>query len=130
MQLKDIVCDLEYAEKLKVLGLKKESLFYFPAFGELCKNDCDYLISASQSTRTYTVAELFEILPNEIGWDVLRNTYSHKFNWCYKYVYDDGKSSNNKGCGTKDDKQANSLAKLLIWLIENNNVNVEDLNNA
>ena len=70
---------------------------------------------------TYSVAEFGEMLPDSISNDDVLDSYRYENEWCYLYV-------GNNTSFQQDAKEANSRAKLLIWLIENDYVNVEDLN--
>ena len=132
MKLEDQVCSLELAKKLKELGVKKESLFYW-ADGELViGTDVDLLLE-NNKTRSlawdamyieldnfeiysaFTVAELGEMIP-----------------YCYNSMRCNGKDSENKEdfyvCYDLDEgfensqsekTEANARAKMLIYLIEN-----------
>jgi hypothetical protein len=126
MKLEDQVCSLEYAKKLKELGISQESLFcytndYDLEFLPSEIRNCNICISA------FTVAELGEMLPDEFKWK-----YSK-----YQYLMIDRKKYDGKyiirlihshdcGMGTRDDlitefsgkKEADVLAIFLIYLIE------------
>ena len=124
MNLGDIVCDFEYAEKLSELGLNRESVFFY--WGNKIKlcGMFDYN-KYNPSLRTYTVAELGEMLPKSIGYvrDCEMFLSFYKNGDEYEYDYNCRSSSL-----CSDKKEANSRAKLLIWLIENKHVKVEELN--
>lgn len=72
MKLEQQVVSLEYAKKLKELGVKQESLFgwtqnYTRKSGEFKKDSKPYLqYKGSFDYSAYTVAELGEMLPKEI----------------------------------------------------------------
>ena len=72
---------------------------------------------------TYTVAELGEMLPVRIGESNYGSFKAGKAKVMYSCRYNDL-------VNFMELKEANARAKLLIWLIENNHVNVEDLNDA
>lgn len=134
MKLHDIVCDFEYAEKLKELGLVKKLIFVWytnPAPDMGGKVNCSIAINTKGNLRngiqTYTVAELGEMLPENLGWE---NHVSEQFLSMEKDVdefvckyFDMDKSEH------RDTKEANARAKLLIWLIENKHVNAGEFNN-
>lgn len=141
MNLEDIVCDLEYAKNLKDLGLNKRMLFRFhrvhnknddpnyPTGGMVLNDSVNSIMSPMfDPTETYSVAELGEMLPDCIIKDA--ELYNLTFNivddW-FEYWY--AESLLGGFFITKHDKkEANARAKLLIWLIENDHVNVEELN--
>ena len=133
MNLKDIVCDFEYADRLSELGLGsyKGSLFFFDSTGRLVT--AWHNVTIASYTNTYTVAELGDMLPKvfKIESKGSHIIVSYKCNISEKatlYI--------KQVCGLgayedkffQDKKEANARAKLLIFLIENNHVNVEELN--
>jgi len=145
MKLKDIVCDFELAEKLDKLGVKCKSLFYW----HVCNKKG--IVKASSNTpqspkhgvtyhstivySAYTVAELGGMLPSAIK---SKNSSTHVIN-SYKLSVNDKHVSYLKHICSEigdfdsvidDIKEANMKAKRLIWCIENNHVNVEELNNG
>lgn len=146
MKLEDIVCDFEYAEKLKELGLDRgfenDSLF---GFFKTAGVESEWIILQDYTELpTYTVAELGEMLPENIflkdkdgqPWFhptlQFNKTYEDKYSYYYNLVGSDDFEFETlplfRESVSEDDKEANSRAKLLIWLIENNHLNVEDLN--
>jgi len=126
MELKDIVCDFEYAVELSNLGVGsyKSSLFFYDSAENLTlwKNTTCPIF-----TNTYTVAELGEMLPKEINFCHEKHDIQF-FKMGNRKSYYHSRLVGLKHC--MDVKEANSRAKLLIWLIENNLVNVEELNNG
>ena len=118
MNLKDIICDFEYADRLAELGISRESLFGF------CndKRSVSFAHKPHVSLNSYTVTELGEMLASE-----------HIDNYLYCDLFTE-KEEHFYSCGyegtvvCRDKKEANARAKLLIWLIENDHVNVEELN--
>jgi hypothetical protein len=147
VKLEDIVCDFEYAEKLKELGVDRKGLF---CYSEVVKPTgiCGFVLALEsmkfklRNTSTippnevvvYTVAELGEMLPTkithhqhgELFLEFEKLSYEN-YNDGYTCNYTDVVSGKNR-VYTDGEKEANARAKLLIWLIENNHVNVEDLN--
>lgn len=120
MKLEDQVCSIEFAKKLKELGVKQDSYFKY----EL--RESGYIeIFHSQPTSiahkyysAFTVAELGDMLPDSF------NGYELKFskttdNYCFyykKYIQYDG---NVILCLTEEKKEADARAKMIIYLIEN-----------
>jgi hypothetical protein len=134
MKLEDIVTSLELSKKLKELGVKQESFLYWVKL----KHDFDLFfyqesvfdIPQGESCSAYTAAELFNLLPRFIysqhahakffleiskdaasgadGRDARVKYYSSD---CDDYLYD---------AIFVDENFANALAKMLIYLIENN----------
>lgn len=111
MKLEDQVCNLELSKKLKELGVKQESLFYH--YNEPYNDgEDDWVITTFEDYKTtyenksepysaYTVAELGEMLP--VG-----------------FLF--GKGTDKWFCsgeGFDDENEANTRAKMLIDLIEN-----------
>lgn len=108
MTIEQQVTNLELSKKLKALGVKQKSLWYWTDKGlKRCeawdKDDERILCSA------FTVAELGEMLP----------AGSHSRRFKYKSVmwncivpYEDFEH------GEAGDSEANARAKALIWLIE------------
>lgn len=141
MKLEEQVVSLEYAKKLKELGVKKESLFYWGAFENppagRCKeedvpddfwmlgsktekhfNSCDWYISA------FTVAELGEMLPDNCG---TSRDFDLGFTvWTYEKTEDEKNFFVNHYHTT--DTEANARAKMIIDLLENNLIKLDDIN--
>lgn len=143
MNIESQVCSLELAKRLKELGIKRDSLFYYQNNPYNDGQDCmDFMISEcftrersnaiinsecendnNPKYAAFTSTELGEMLPS-IGYGKLnRNNkwvcnYSHTVNPHKKDYY------------IEDESEANARAKMLIHLIENNLIKVEDINNA
>lgn len=128
MKLQDQVTSLELARKLKKLGVKQESLFWWakrpdeiPSSALLLNQDelKEQLNSINFRENfniysAFTVAELGEMLPNEIGG---YKTHKEGLNWCsIKYV--SGEHSKYDWLVWAD-TEANARAKMLIYLLEN-----------
>jgi len=136
MELKDIVCDFEYAVRLKKLGVKRKSIFTHWNDDELHSTDAIKSLYSGRvfednSINAYTVAELGEMLPKEIK---LGNTYYLEIGYCvedkeWSCGYWNGQHDEARLC-TVDNKLANCLAKNLNQLIDNKHVDVEELNNG
>ena len=114
-----IVCSIELAERLKELGVKQESLFYWNE----TEKDNDYWLGeygpiididlsedkTGDYCSAYTSDELGEMLPR-VGWFTSTNKEG-------SYV-----SFLNVATGEKrfdDNTMANSMARMLIYLKEN-----------
>lgn len=124
MNLESQVCSLELAKKLKELGIKGESQFYFvnpKSIGDhILENEVWMIAHQTQISglselfiSAFTVAELGEMLPEHYG--TIRDlSLPDSLGW--------------KACGingivtkmkTKSSNEANTRAKMLIYLIEN-----------
>lgn len=126
MNLQDQVTSLEISKRLKELGVKQESLFYWVKSWDVNgyftgdEPEIEYLdiieqyeMEKSIICSAYTVAELGEMLPSmyteihinenkEQRWDL---TYKNKF-WL-------------------DENEANARAKMLIYLLENKLIEIK-----
>lgn len=148
MELSQQVCSLEQAKRLKELGVKQESLFYW-AGGELyvktgiCvinMNDCGigtfgYIQEGfNDFCSAFTVAELGEMLPKYIRkedgkwWNIydfmmFMPTNSGSDSYLIKYVegdWDHGFNDDSRCLwAEEDDNLANCMAKMLAYLLEN-----------
>ncbi len=135
MKLEDQVCDLEYAKKLRELGVEKESLFYWYKLNDdidwqLVMHDKLYQIVKSNNViPAYTVAELGALLPDCL--------YAHSASGIDRPIimnkvdgiFSVGILNSNRQCNPifADKKEANARVLMLIYLIENGLVKVEDL---
>jgi hypothetical protein len=125
MKLEDQVCSLEYAQRLKELGVKQESLFYY----SMC-NHCaeEYKISLEETLElaqgtthennysAFTVAELGEMLPDKLKIKIEK--YSIKKNERYFNLVYYNFSINEFSIGIERDKEADARTEMLIYLIE------------
>ena len=128
MKLKNQVVSLEPAKKLKKLGVKQKSLFWWHNrevyFEDISDGTSTGLLSKkereNQCYSAFTVAELGEMLPEFV--EIVRQI-TGDFRGC---IYD--KYSDCEECGTQHysiiDKtlsktEADARAKMLIYLIEN-----------
>lgn len=125
MTLEQQICSLDLAKRLKELGVKQESLFWWyletdPAtlWGEgylqehISRQNKEFLLSAVVSA--FTVAELGTLLPkithysqDTDGW-ILQCKHPRIFGTRKKYATE------------RADTEANVRAKVLIYLLENN----------
>lgn len=169
MNIEDQVCSLELAKKLKNIGVKQESLFYFTKYVRNGIDWCDFEIIRKDQTNNYeyllertqgsymstspfveescsafTVAELMNCIPrkiNDCDFEIIfiprihgnifidkpeiryRTAHLQRSDPNYKYfhgVYDKNWNSNI----------GSSLAMMIIYLIENNHITIEGINNA
>ena len=122
-------CDLEYAKKIKELGVKQEGLFKWHSKldgkGNRVYTEIVYLPikQMEQDYSAFTCGELGEMLPYYLvgkGELTIKKNYlrDKRTGWNVRYE----KTINCKGeplptiCG---DIMANAMALMLIWLIEN-----------
>ena len=141
MKLEDLVCDFEYAEKLKELGVKRDTNFsYFMEYkGDnkfnpklwLSKDILIYKIKTMCVNDTYsafTTDELLEMLPKKIIKKFLRHTLDiHKLdNNTGGFIVFYTNMSRGFMISFTDYKLSNALAQLLIWCIENGFVEVKN----
>ena len=110
MNYKDIICDVEHSVKLKELGIVQDSLF---SYG-----------SPEGKFAGFTSEELLVMLPNCIDNHYLKICKQDNDYYADYILYDDGEFflSNDT---FSDKKLSNSLAKLLIWCVENGYVEVK-----
>lgn len=125
LNLEQQVCSLESAKRLKELGVKQESLFYWvkrwdptsAGIGEhfelhwerdLEEQDMDLTWSA------YTVSELGEVLPRGF-WHITKGDRFHIT--CV----------NSSGHPEAHDNEAETRAKMLIYLLENKLASLDTL---
>jgi acetyl esterase/lipase len=112
MKLEDIVTSLELSKKLKELGVKQESFLYWVKL----KHDFDLFfyqesvfdIPQGESCSAYTAAELLEHFEDSVNVIKNRGAYIE-----YLVEYADIFTNDFQSA-------ANALAKMLIYLIENN----------
>lgn len=117
MTLESQVCSLELAKKLKELGVKQESDFYYTKFGLQFRPFPD-----NREFSAFTVAELGEMLPQEIDdfegdnqvWYALYSAKSPDY-WSIYYKNQDRRFRKVINADT----EANTRAKMLIYLLEN-----------
>jgi hypothetical protein len=138
MDIEKQVCSLELAKRLKELGVKQESLFYYQNNPYNNGKDCIDLMIVERSSinnenvimntqcenednpkySAFTVAELGEMLPilikdgsNLIIWPYLKND---------KKVWDIDYNGHEESDETfVSDTEADARAQMLIYLIEN-----------
>lgn len=142
MELKDIVCDRKYAEKLKELGVDQTSSYavfyggpnYLSSFREAnidlcgCITDRKTVRAQQYFTATFTIGELLKKLPKNIphshSYDgasyYLMMSYDGECGYPIAWYEDDDLLPKAEFLVTKSDKKklVNALAKMLIHLIK------------
>jgi hypothetical protein len=126
MKLKDQLVSLDLAKRLKELGVKQESYFYF--------GDC---IISQEHYSAFSVAELGEMLPEYIE---IENKYPEVFNGekysnvylSYDQIghpnyYDENVKNDGINLNFGKESEADARAKMIIYLLENDFVKAEEL---
>lgn len=119
MKLEQQVCSLELAKKLKELGVKQESLFYW--YSLINSWRIDNKKSNESDISAFTVAELGEMLPSQIKYMGYVYEFVMTKNWTKKGWYANYEKLENKVRGMIEgvDTEADARAKMLIYLLEN-----------
>ncbi len=123
------VCTREQANKLKQLGCdQKKSLYYWDDDNDNLIRSIDASAADIGCTSAYTVAELGEMLPNELRHVVgapdilciMPPTEGTEYNWCVTYL-PLGSSMQDEVEHINDaETMAQAMAGMLIYLLENN----------
>lgn len=113
MNLESQVVSLELAKRLKELGVKQESYFYYGTSiaGNCIQSYQDEDPTFNSVCSAFTVAELGEMLPDFVELDKIKNIHLATV-----YSEDNGTENN---VSMLDDTEANVRAKTLIYLLEN-----------
>ena len=113
-------CDLEYAKKLKELGVKQESLWYWNNQG-LGHGHIGHFRNDMSEVSLFSVAELGEMLPFGVVSGKTRTKFS-----CQLAMFADENNNFNLGLSNRDiwdisntGTEVNARAKMLIYLLEN-----------
>lgn len=142
MKLEDQVTSLELSKKLKELGVKQESLFWWTRTftrksGEY-KEDSEWYLQFKKNGigghySAFTVAELGELLPKSVNYEnndlvvLSRKSWSIKNNnsiwFCGLYIV-----NGDRRIGFYADTEANARAKCLQYLLEENIISVNEIN--
>ena len=140
MKLEDQVTNLELSKKLKELGVKQESLFYWvymrlsgakietkEGYSLWYEDDLKHLneqigikiqdVPKDEIYSAFTVAELGEMLPDETRSEKAQHIQSREPQWIVEPS--EGSDFEDIGQSFIDDTEANARAKMLIYLIEN-----------
>jgi hypothetical protein len=130
MELKDQVCSLELAQKLKELGVKQNSLFkyvfsYSENFSFKPKIYYNICYNNGGTVSAFTVAELGVMMPSII---TRNKSIAREFANKNVYIYEVQYSDINQSTISSEATEADARAKMLIYLLENNYIKVEDIN--
>jgi hypothetical protein len=118
MKIEQQVVSFELAIKLKELGIKQESLYWYNKEGELITSGYFHYKEKSTYISAFTVAELGDILPKG-GWSQ-ESTYGGYRVWMF-----DRDPPHEQKEFTWAETEANARAKMLIYLIENKLITLE-----
>ena len=112
MKLEDQVCSLELAKRLKELGVKQESIFWWTDYNEvlLGKDVSRKKGGTNKCTSAFTVAELGEMFPKFARSVKCGKTQDR---WLCSYELAD-----NHWTGAQEINEADARAKMLCHLIE------------
>lgn len=122
MEIENQVVSIELAKKLKELGVKQDSYFDWGDWGH--KNPIEYQIfhgsirpgePITRIASAFTVAELLDIAPASTS--ILKRTDIETKTKPRYYVETFEHYRYDEDC---DENPANALAKMLIYLLENN----------
>lgn len=140
------VCSLELAKKLKKLGVKQESYFYwvndqvvgrdsilfrkddYVLINDIARGDCReslLFVDKNDVYSSFSTSELGEMLPfcvKDGFLEFLKRGREKRFSYATLYSNGDRVLSQEH-----DPKEADSRAKMLIYLIENAYVKAEEL---
>lgn len=143
MKLEDQVASLELCKKLKELGVRRESVFYWCRGirhrdfgltgwclrGNKFVDENEAIIEKFEKISAFTVAELGEMLPREVrGFDLLIRPAdgSTPLKWHIGYVENDYEGYDYRFERQASDNLANAMARMLIHLIEQGIVNPKE----
>jgi hypothetical protein len=147
MKIHDQVCSLELAIKLKELGVEQNGLWSWcksigPPWNTRPKDEWDLQLdgpeenepNSSECYSAFTVAELGELLPQQLGWLitgdpsdrgkafdlVIRNPRNCVDGWCIYYAWRNLATHKSATIGLRiyDQKEVNARALMLIWILE------------
>lgn len=147
MNLESQVCSLDLAKRLKELGVKQKSLFYWVSENSIASKqdvysfiDDEYYCGSPEGIgdvyeikfvySAFTSSELLEILPhcfekNDIEYGIIINKCNRKWWITYDtHSMDNDWYRNEILIEIYDENLCNALAKMLIHLIENKMIGV------
>ena len=127
MKLENQVCSLELAKKLKELGVDEDNILWWGGISRM-GIWCDHVKEEINDSRfkwikTYTVAELGDMLPDRIDKKDKNGGKDELQIWrCRGYCieYHTTFESPNVRIMAEHDTEANVRAKMLIYLLNNN----------
>lgn len=115
MELSQQVVSLELAKKLKELGVKQESVFYWII--DVLGTRYDLPTGSNSYWSAFTVGELGSMLP---GLVTIEDEIFFITMDCDKHVYYEDIDRTEEICASEDhDNEANARARMIIYLIEN-----------
>ncbi len=125
MNLDDQVCSFELAKKLKKLGVKQESLFFWREHGEI-SHSSKYVdprdwskVENIKCIAAFTASELGEMLPDYIV-DYPGHGQALQFRkWGTKYIVEYHRVFEAPLRREEATTEADARAKMLIYLLEN-----------
>jgi len=121
--LEQQVVSLELAKRLKELGVKQESLFYWDSHA-IDNVQNGYGLTENGEYSAFTVAELGELLPYSLDRKLLKTAKGADGSWAIFYVEFGG----SRVTRTIEDQtaatEANARACMLIHLLENHLIKV------
>lgn len=129
MKLEQQVVSLELAQKLKELGVKQESLYYWATFDVDEEAPAEIIDAYTRKAKSwfigencysaFTVAELGEKIRKQEKYGMpIYDTY-HK-QWYSGYWDDECNEQANYWIDISADTEADARAKMLVYLLENN----------
>jgi len=130
MRIEDQVCSLELSKKLKELGVRQESYFYW--YDDTVAHKMYFagggLVGSKpiEKYSAYTASELGEMLPMEVFKnDICFALASWKIPKGWRIFY-----GGNDFClhGETEEKESDARAKMIIYLIESNLLSPKTLN--
>lgn len=132
-----LVCDLEYAKKIKELGVVQESYFVIRTDGYSVwhpKDKYEYIYDLNVAYSAWTTTELGIMLPEYITGDELYSpmitkkitTSKKPYMWGCNYY--GGVVMEHPFDWITAETEVNARAKMLIHLIENKHVTAEEVN--
>lgn len=131
MNLEQQVVSLEYAEKLKELGVGQQSLFYWFYTDAPLKDGSRWELKSAKTLHdsdfelgddwcsAFTVAELGEMFDRELKIHSGKTVYGLELYYC-SFMESSLEEYWNKTHCFGGDTEANARAKMLVHLIENN----------
>ena len=128
MTLEQQVCSLDLAKRLKELGVKQDSYFYWSNKMDGSRwrtENCQFFkIDKRSDVSAFTVAELGEMLPavvNNYGWRVKKTEKKDKWEIKYRKLKNGEMTILRQNIA---DTEADSRAKMLVYLLENKLINL------
>lgn len=124
MPLQQQVCSLELAQKLKELGVKQESLFYWYYVKNLQSWEIfsihEDVLRDKDDISAFTVAELGEMLPGPLTYKGYNTCLIKSFKIDDTFVSAIYNLDGEHMLWIEADTEADARAKMLIYLLENN----------